>query len=330
MMKRGLTLVLLSGTLAFGSTLPASAAPAKSPKKAVMSDAGAPGFNVGFEFLFMSPRHADLDYAIPYDSTDSIGDVSAIRPGFDAGFRFSLGTSWDGMDLSLTYTGHSSDQADSLTDAVNGDIAGTLIIDDYTSVTQGSIELAEAAWNTDLHVFDLIGGYQLRAGDALELRILTGLKVVAMDQRFNVLYADDVALTGDIDTIEQTLNFKAYGLQAGLAPTLRLDEGLRLVSSVVFSPLLADVDRNFFYDASGTTYSDLDSSESRIMDQMNLSLGLEADLGPALLALGYEAQSWQNFPGFLTHTNESGEILFERHNSNFGYDGFYARLSADL
>lgn len=278
------------------------------------------------DYLYMKARQTELDYAIPYAALSSIGDVASVEPDFESGFRVGAKGQKDAVGFDIAYTSLSSSGNDSVSDPVNGDIAGTLIIDNLTAVAQGNIESATARYDVESRAFDANATHDLVKNRRLNVKALGGVKVASIEEEFDVRY--DELGSNDFVTVRQTTDMDAFGVNLGLTGGFQLFPGVTLTGTAIYSPMIADVDQAFIY-ANNTTNPQINLTDntSRLVSMLDLRVGADVQVynsptTQVLVNLGYEFQSLFNYPGLLKHTNESGEITMDHNDSTLTFDGF--------
>lgn len=296
------------------------------------------GFTVYGDWLYWSPRKCTLDYALPYDGSNAIGKVHSVCPSYDNGYRIGLSKTCDCWTYGINYTHYHSDERSSVTDATNGDLAGTRIIDNYTVLSQGSIQFAKAKWDLDYDVISLYAGYNTTF-NCVDTVIFGGFKFAFIDQKLDTLYTATLS-PGSQDAIYQKNCLDAYGLTIGLTPSYNLCGCLNAFGTFSYDILAGNFDRTFDYRTStngGTTVLErarLKESCWNLLSVFNLSFGLRYDWMTCdknfFLALGYEFHHWVNGFGFLEHQNESGEITLDRYHDSLGFDGLFLRAGVSF
>lgn len=290
------------------------------------------------DWLFWSVRSSCLDYVVPYDGTNAIGKVRAIEPSYDHGFRVAVGKTCDEAAYSLRYTHYKTDELDFSIDGAAGDFAGTRIVAAYTVLTQGAILHSQAEWSLDYDIIHLQSKYEVKLDDCMVLYGFGGPKYAMVQQDFSVLHSNSLVLNGgatSLDEIRSKLDLKGLGGGFGLGGRYTLFGCFDLFGSFGYDLFLADVEREFRYrtsvngGAAFTTRADLKEDCWRPISVVCMDFGAEwrrcFRCVQFSLALGYESSHWINSPSFLTHMNEGGEIAFDRHAEDLGFDGFFVR-----
>ncbi len=287
------------------------------------------------EWLYWSPRQNELDFAVPRGpAPSSIGPVSSIDPDYDSGFRVGGAGRLGPNGLSLVYTGLDTSDSDLVTER-NRDLAGTLILDDFTALTQGNIALASADWDLDYDAVDLNASHDLVDTGRVRVAMVGGVKWASIDENFQALYAEDQNLAvSDMDRATQETRMDAWGVNVGLDGRAELLPRLAATGSFIYSPMVGGFDQRFVYETSTAGLAGLQQvvnladERTQMVSVFDVKLGLEALLVDmpdvqATLNFGYQFQHWANYPGLLKHTSESGEITFDHNDSSIGFDGFF-------
>jgi len=304
--------------LAFSVATPASAADDTS-------------FKVSGDWISQTARHGDLDYAIPDDL--AIGSVARVDPESDSGYRFRFEVMRGKAFFFASYTSYDATTSDRVRDPGDS-LTGTLHIDDYCLVCDEAVSLATADYDVDYSVLEIGAGYNLRENSPFGLRLSGGVRQASVEENFHVFYSDNLAGNADADIVDQGTDMDAFGLFIGIEPEYKFNSLIRLFGRLQYTALMGDVDQTFLYRTStnggqtGSVQADLDSSENRAVETIEASFGVEFTITDVVsVSGGYEFQTWQNYPGFLKHTSESGEVTFDLHTTDLGFDGPFVRVS---
>lgn len=296
------------------------------------------GFEIYGDYLYWAARKCDLDYALPYDGTFTIGEVYQVNPSWDSGFRVGLTKDCCPFMFGATYTWYHPVANSSVVNA-DGDLAGTFMIDAITVVNQADIQLARADWNLTYNTLDLLVGYQFCTTPCFNAAILAGFRAAFINQHFNVLYSDEQDLTSptaDADLINMSNRLNGYGLDVGLNASYALSRCIEVFGTASIDVLAGHFDRRFIYtviEDGGTIENvgiDLTDSCIRSVGVCNIKLGLTYIARicnfDTSLSIGYEFHNWFNVSNFLINQNESGQITIDDALDCYGFDGLFVRL----
>jgi Legionella pneumophila major outer membrane protein precursor len=301
------------------------------------------GWELSADWIYWRTRTCKLDYAIPYGSNDSendvsIGSVHSAEPGYDSGFRLGVSKDCNCWSYGIGYTYYRT-SADDTYKRADGFIAGTHILDDFNSATQGNIQLATSSWDLDYDVIDLSLGRDWDVNNCFSVKFFGGFKFAYINQHFNNLYqsVEDVSIA-DRDSVKQQICMDGYGLGFGFTPEYQLNQCFSLFGSFSYDAFVSKFNRTFKYDTSDEgapfeTKVNLKDSCWGSVSTFNLAVGIKfikenfCSCGDLSFSIGYEFQNWLNSAGFLENQNESSEITFDRYNENLGFDGLFVRLN---
>jgi hypothetical protein len=246
--------------------------------------------------------------------------------------------------VDVQYTFFRSDESASATDPVN--LSGTRLPSNvFLEGTLGGIDLAQADWELQYHVLDVNGGYYVLLGRRFQGKLLAGLKLVSIDQEFDILYSQTTTVNGAtnrVALVDHQTKMSGIGANVGLNGRFAVTERIKLVGQLMYSPIIADFDQEFFAVgstnglATRSTIADLDQDSRRLVSVIDLRLGIETTLystadREATLNIGYQFQHWLNYPAFLTYDDGDNvasiglaEVnTFDRHDANLSFDGLY-------
>jgi len=294
-------------------------------------------FTIYGDYLYWRTRRCELDYAVPLDSNEYIGNVYNVCPEYDSGFRVGAKYRCGDMDVEGRYTWFYSSSEDQVTDPTSGNLAGTRIVDEFGDVSQGSIELARANWNIHYNAADALVGYDMDVGNCFDFRLFGGFKYLNIEQNLNVLYATEVDLSGNLVDIHSDLDMDGYGLTLGFDTLYKVGCGFGIIGTFSYDVLASDFTRREIYRTS-TDGGDSFSTNANLHDEcwrtisgFNLALGLQYDFQlcgcyDLFVAAGYEFHHYLNMADFLGFQSESGETTFDRQTDGIGFDGLFVRL----
>ncbi|GAB4230602.1 MAG: hypothetical protein Tsb0021_08740 [Chlamydiales bacterium] len=293
------------------------------------------------DWLYWRARRCQLDYALPFDGSNAIGRVSEVCPKYDNGFRIGVETKLCDAYFGIEYTRYKTDATSTLSNP-NGGIAGTQLIDAYTQLSQGSIQLARGDWDLCLDQVDLRMGYQIASECDYEAKVFGGFKFAYIDQDFNSFYSANInpqSEGNNLEYIKQQVKMDGYGLELGMCGSYNLCRCLNFIGLFSYDILAADFDRHYIYetmnvDEGAVLRANLRDSCWKLVSVINLAVGLRYDYQNLFcrdvdlsLSLGYEFHHWINYLGFMEHQNESGEVTVDRYSDNLGLDGLFLRAS---
>lgn len=293
------------------------------------------------DWIYWNTRRCQLDYATPFDSiaTTAIGNVSSVCPGYESGFRVGISRECGNTFYDLFYTYYRPDASDTTTN-VDGNLAGSRIVENFTALIPGTIALAKGKWNLDYDEVNLLMGYKLCSRPCVESYVVGGFKYASIDQDFESFYSETADITTNVDKVKESIDLNAYGVNFGLKGKYTFCKCFNLFANASHDVLLGDFNRKFTYDTSidgGTTFTqsvNLKDESWCMLGVYNLAFGLGYDMSfkgcwcaDLSFSVGYEFHQWVNTLDFLDYQNESQEITFDRHLQSLGFDGLFVQLS---
>lgn len=288
------------------------------------SEAASSGwkFRINAGYADLTTAKEDLDFAV---DSDQIGDVYAIDPDSDGAFRLGFEAMTGQVTYFIQYTDYEVEEDESLRS--NNDFSGTLLLDDFTDVSQ-DFPIAKAAYDQDYSMWSAGVRYQLRPGEKFGVEVIGGFMMASIEENFDVVYANGAAT--EIDLVFQTNDTDAFGFNMGLVPSYMFNEYVTLFGRFNYSPMMADTDRTFEYRSGGSGASSatrdvlLTEGDEGIAHRTDFAVGV--DVTPVewlILSVGYENETWLNYEGFLKYTSESGEETIDRGSDDLSFDGWF-------
>jgi len=299
------------------------------------------GVTVYGDALYWRVRRSDLDYALNYDTTNAIGQVYSVSPRYDGGFRLGFSKDCGCGEFEARYTYYQANNDNSITNDA-GFLAGTRLIGDLTSLSQGIIEFAKGAWNFELNELAFLAGHHFCPVTCIDMRVFGGFKTLFLKESFDTLYSTSVDInevSNKFDTLRQTIEMGSYGVNIGIEGSYFLRSCLSFYGNFSYDFLLGSVERRYFYDNTddgGQTFTNLASLRDnswRTISVLNLAVGFQYGIetfycSDLIFSFGYELHHLINLADFMQLQDLSGEINYDRNTNNSGIDGVYVRLSA--
>ena len=259
------------------------------------------------EFLYLRPRNAGVEYAVPIDSRTSVvpptppvqeGPTAVVNPQFDAGFRVGMGLALDDCaNVSATYTRYDNRTNDAI-DIAN--IPSTLplalrsmVMHPTTLDAAGDWDSANAYQTFNFNLADLDYRRVFLCSEDYSINYVLGLRYANMKEQFHSEF--DHSITVDVDT---NVNFDGGGLRLGL-------EGERFGCNHRFFvygkgavSLLGGEFEGSYVQGAPTLTPDVqtDWREARLVTILDCELGAgwESPNGHVRLSAGYTINAWLN------------------------------------
>ena len=305
------------------------------------------GLGVHADWIFWQARVCDLDFAVPFDGTNAIGDVRKVDPDYEHGFRVGVDKTCGCWSFGGNYTYYRARASGAFADLTNGDIAGTRIVPDYSLLTQGTIHNASANWDMNFDTADIMMGYQILSCGCFEANLIGGVKLAYIDQNMNTTYSFTTQGEGpvlNVDAIRQKIDMDAYGASLGFEPSYHLSRCMDLYGVFSYDALIGKFDRTFHYQTTSGANNPVVRANLRDdcwswIGVANLVVGVRSkwdDMfcgkGSVIFSAGYEFHHWFDAAGFLGHQNvdntNANLITIDRCLKAMGFDGPFVRLEA--
>ena len=182
------------------------------------ANACVPCWQVYGDFLYLRPRNADVEYAVPINGPIETsatplqeGSTATVNPQFDYGFRFGFARAFDQCStISASYTHYENTADDSI--AVDPPFVIRSMV-----VHPSSLD-ADADWNSasahqaiDFNLVDLDYRHVFLCDDRYSLNYLVGIRYANLTQSFRSQF--DSIISENVNT---DVNFDGAGFRLGL------------------------------------------------------------------------------------------------------------------
>lgn len=289
------------------------------------------------EWLFWKAEQAELDEAVPCDGSCAVGKVYVIDAEEERGTVVGESLLEESTMLGEEQTLYEEEEFVSEVD-LEGDLDAALVLDDTWTADNGEVALSRADWDPEFRVIDLNASQYVLIRGPFQGQLQAGFKYALANQPIGTFSSKSFAAatpSGGIGLARQRMDMNAYGANLGLKGGLAVTRRVKLVGRFLYSPMIANYDQHVFYAvpegglAADTDYVPLSQESTRLVSVFDLRMGVEmslysSDVRETTLSFGYEFQNWVNHPAFVTGTNDSGAVLFDRHMGDFAFDGVSA------
>jgi len=263
-----------------------------------------PRTSIFAEYLLLTPRDAEIAYAIPIDGPIAAGDpripigpTAMVNPDYDSGFRVGMSVPLDCCySLVATYTWYNSDVSDSAKiDAISpdpDDVFHPLVIhpstvDAATDVTDVSAHLAINFQFVDIDYKGI--WYQ---DECCRWLTLVGVRYAHLDQNF----ASQFNFTGTTDVLSE-VRFDGGGIRFGLEGERYCWGGFMLYAKGAANFVAGDFQGRYFQgDAFDPVVTEMTWSASRVVTilEVELGFGWQSCNGRWRANAGYVFNAWLN------------------------------------
>jgi hypothetical protein len=225
-----------------GSAAPMSAAGAAMPGMSPQGSCGAAGCEAGCgcggggcgwgcggdpvwhgfgDFLYLRPRNAGMEFAVPVDPTTltQTGQTFVMNPEFAPGFRVGASRALNSCsEIAATYTYFRGDNATGA-EALGTSVLQPLVFSPFTpdSLPSNPINFPWAIANahefTTFQYADLDFRHNLWSCDCSCLNYFIGARYATSAQEFDANFGD---INGNVAAMQTNVNFDGVGLRLGL------------------------------------------------------------------------------------------------------------------
>lgn len=289
------------------------------------------GWGVYADYLYWKTRRCDLDYAINSPLGSILGELHTVDLSYDSGFRVGVTKECNSVYFDVAYTHYRNKES--------ANVSGLLL---PTVGEIFTVSSADANWDLDYDVVDLLAGYNLCTTGCFETHVVGGLKLAYVDQKFVTEYVSSINQAVERNT--QSIDIDAYGVDLGLGSSLTFCQCLKFFGDCSVDFLWGKIDRKFLTDFRSANASEFTNFVNYkndcwdLLSVLNLSIGIGydhifsncwcADLG---IAIGYEYHQWLGVPGFF---GMKSDIISSRNYAPvlppanaFGFDGLFVRVN---
>ncbi len=170
------------------------------------------------EFLYLRPRNAGLEYAVPIDGSIAqgavplqVGRTGTVDPQFEPGFRVGFSTQFDGCSsVGASYTHYENGTDDSI--SVDPPYVIRSMVAHPSSFDAAADWLsASAHQQIDFDIADIDYRRVFMCGDRYTASYLLGVRYVNLKQSFDSQF--DSIITGNVNS---NVNFDGGGIRLGL------------------------------------------------------------------------------------------------------------------
>ena len=344
-MFRNAFIALAAAIVALQGALSASDCSKEGCSFSLCDSSTCAGWTLYSDWIFWHTRRCDLDYALKTTDGNPRGKVKALDLDYEGGFRLAALKCCGAYDFGLHFT-HFTACADDSTDVgASGNILKTRLGEQYALTSDGSIAYAKGEYDLSYNVYDLEGGYGYQHNKCICSRFFGGLRFAFIDQDFDVTYKSIAGTPTFTDKIRHTCDMDAYGIYAGAKTSYALSRCLSLFGTFSSGVLVAEFDRKFTHkgvtvneeSTNTVTYVKIKDSCTKLVGTIDAALGLQYATSNFTcldwrVSLGYEFHQWLNTRDFMTLVtgDTSGEIHFDHHDENLGFDGLFLRVAASF
>jgi hypothetical protein len=288
------------------------------------------GLGISVEALYMRPTRSGLDFVVADpDAGNLSGSEKAVEADRDWGFRLGMAYEFkSGAFVGLRATTLDASGDASVTEPSGGSLWGTWLHPDAV-IDDDDVTAADASYDFEQDVFDLVVGKKLTVRRNVGLRIDAGLRYAEMKQAFDIHYEQGAVNTVDV---YQDLDYSGWGPTVGMDADWEMGWGISLFGSVSGSLLMGDSDfsiREVDFNGATTELVNVESSDnSRVVPvvEMRAGIGYVYRLNSGYrfgFKAGYEWQNWFNAVTTMRFVDDVDGQLASRDTTDIGVDGFF-------
>jgi hypothetical protein len=182
------------------------------------ANACVPCWQIFADYLYLRPRNAGLEYAVPMGGPIQTGAVplqegrtASLNPQFESGFRVGFGTAFDQCStISATYTYYDNEVADAI------DVNRPFVI--RSMVAHPSSFDADTDWNSagarqeiEFQLVDLDYRHVFLCDERYSLNYLVGIRYANLTQAFRSQFESIVT-----ENVNTDVNFDGAGFRLGI------------------------------------------------------------------------------------------------------------------
>jgi hypothetical protein len=259
-----------------------------------------PRWMVFGELLYMRPRNAGVEYAVPFHGPIANaavplqeGHTAAVNPDFQPGFRVGIGRALDACTtLSATYTRYENDSDDNITTTAPL-VLRSLVM--HPSSFDAAIDWLDARAHQaiDFEMADLDYRHQFLGDECYSVEYLLGIRYANLRQRFRSEFATTI-----VDAVDTNVNFDGAGIRLGLEGERRgLCCNLFVYAKGSASFLGGEFRGDYLQQSTtGGEIVSTDWKEARLVSilECELGLGWQSPGGRVRVSAGYAVNGWLN------------------------------------
>ncbi|HKB01683.1 MAG TPA: Lpg1974 family pore-forming outer membrane protein [Gemmataceae bacterium] len=295
------------------------------PECAPHVEAPAGGWYGSVEFLYLTPRVRDLDFAIvdPRDDLVPAGRVQSLNYRASPGVRAALAYRVPGLgwDVGFAYTYFTASDEFGAAAPAGGLLYPTLTRAGMTNEAQA----AAAEVHLTLNVYDLTAGRTWDVDCACRLRVFGGLRFATVRQSLTAGY---VGRDADCAFVESRSNYDGVGPLFGGEAALGVGGGFGLFGRASGALLTGTMRAPFTEtnNAGGTVLADLPDRGALTVPVVSLGVGLTYECHGVFVRAGYEVTNWFGLFERPTFVDDVAEGKFVRRSGNLSLDGFFLQF----
>jgi hypothetical protein len=285
----------------------------------------AGGLYAAAEFLLLTPRQRNLDFAIvdPSNNLTPNGRIQSLNYETQPGFRATLAyrVPGHGWDIGLTYTYFNSRDDFATTAGPGGLIYPTLTKAGLTNDAQGALARARLTMN----VYDIELGRRWDVDDTLRFRLVGGVRLMTVRQSLEAVYDGRDA---DLAFVRTESNFDGAGPMAGVESSWALTKTLGVFGRAT-GGLVTGTMRNPFVETNNggaTTYADVADRYALTVPFAALGIGLSYEYRGLFLRAGYEVTNYFGLFERQYYVDDFAEGKTLNRSSNLALDGLFLQF----
>jgi Legionella pneumophila major outer membrane protein precursor len=297
----------------------------RPPECAPAVEAPAGGWYASVEFLYLTPRVRDLDFALvdPRDDLVPAGTVQALNYRAAPGLRAALACQLPGRgwDLGVAYTYFNATDEFGTVAPPGGLLYPTLTRAGMTNEAQA----AAAKAHLTLNVYDLTAGRTWDVDCACRLRVFGGLRFATIRQSLEAVY---LGRDADCAIVDTRSNYDGVGPLFGFESALGMGGGFGLFGRASGALLTGTLRAPFTEtnNAGATLIAALPDRGALTVPVVSLGVGITYECHGVFVRAGYEVTNWFGPFERPTFVDDLAEGKFVRRSGNLALDGFFFQV----
>jgi len=259
-----------------------------------------PCWQVFGEFLYLRPRNAGLEYAVPINGPVEEGAVplqagrtAALNPQFEPGFRVGLARAFDECStVSATYARYENRVHDAI--AVNPPfVIRSMVMHPSSLDAAADWNAASAYQDIGFHIGDIDYRRVFLYNDRCSVNYLVGIRYVNLEQRFRSLFESIIT-----ENVNSDVNFDGAGFRLGLEAERYTPYRVLFLYGKASASFLGGEFRGSYLQSSITdpVIAETTWKEARLVSilECEVGVGWESRGGHVRASAGYMVSGWLN------------------------------------
>jgi hypothetical protein len=288
------------------------------------------------EYLYLRPRNAGVEYAVPIDGITArdivpleMGRTATVNPDFSSGFRFG-GAVWldDCTTLGATYSRYENNIDDSISVNPPDVVLRSMVIHPTSLDADADWLDARAHQRITFDLADIDYRHVFYSNPCTAINYLVGLRYASLKQEFDSQFMSVIE-----DDVNTQVNFDGGGFRLGLEAQRSGRYNFSVYGNASASFLGGEFRGNYLQSSiSDPVIAQTDWKEARFVSILDCELGIgwRSCNGHVRASAGYLISSWQNVvktSEFISSVQANKYHGPDKINGNgLAFDGFVAHV----